>query len=649
MQYAHDKKLIHRDIKPENMLFDQRNTVVLSDFGIALLAQSSHSLSTQEVAGTAAYMAPEQFQGKPRRASDQYALGVVVYEWLSGALPFHGSFSEMASQHLFVPPPPLRQKVPAISLDVEQVVLKALEKDPLRRFESVQAFAAALERTCQKVPSLQDAPSSEVIPPSELPLSGGRIGALLPTQLPSPTNVVTPSSQYLPPTFGTIPVHTPDVSFPFIKEPVPSEKSQTLGPLQRRISRRAVVMGLGGLVGVSVVGCGITWLARSQRPQGSSRVATSTAEARTTVTSATDVYARAVATSGVMFGFDAEHTHANPYERILNPTTVSGLTKRWAYQAGNGINSSPAVVGGVAYVGSQDHNLYAIDAISGVKKWAYQTENIIYSSPAVVGGVVYIGSLDGNLYAIDAVSGTKKWTYQTGNGIYSSPTVADGVVYASSADRSLYAIDAVSGVKKWVYQTDSYITSSPAVADGVVYVGSYDKSLYAIDVASGIKKWAYQTGDHIDFSSPTVVGGVIYVGSQDHNLYAIEVVSGVKKWAYQTRSYIDSSPAVADGVVYIGSVKDHSLYAIDAASGSLKWTYQTGGDIESSPTIAGGVVYISSRDGSLYAIDAASGSLKWTYQTGNIIDSCPAVADGMVYVGSQDHNLYAFYLPDRPS
>lgn len=84
LQYAHDQQLIHRDIKPENILLDHDNTLVLSDFGIALMAQSSRYQSTQEVAGTAAYMAPEQFQGKPRLASDQYSLGVVIYEWLTG-------------------------------------------------------------------------------------------------------------------------------------------------------------------------------------------------------------------------------------------------------------------------------------------------------------------------------------------------------------------------------------------------------------------------------------------------------------------------------------------------------------------------------------------------------------------------------------
>jgi len=145
LQYAHDEKLIHRDIKPENMLLDRDNTLVLSDFGIALMSQSSRSQSPQEVAGTAVYMAPEQFQGHPRRASDQYALGIVVYEWLTGDRPFHGSFSEIASQHLFVPPSSLREKVPTIPLAVEQVVLKALAKDPAARFASVQAFATALQ------------------------------------------------------------------------------------------------------------------------------------------------------------------------------------------------------------------------------------------------------------------------------------------------------------------------------------------------------------------------------------------------------------------------------------------------------------------------------------------------------------------------
>jgi len=149
LQHAHNEKLIHRDVKPENMLLGRNNDVLLSDFGIALITQSSRYQSTQDVIGTVAYMSPEQIQGKPRPASDQYSLGIVVYEWLSGDRPFHGSFTELCTQHIIAPPPPLHEKIPAISPDVEQVVLSALAKDPKQRFGSIQAFANALEQASQ--------------------------------------------------------------------------------------------------------------------------------------------------------------------------------------------------------------------------------------------------------------------------------------------------------------------------------------------------------------------------------------------------------------------------------------------------------------------------------------------------------------------
>src|SRR5215471_5067623 len=150
LYYAHQEQLIHRDIKPENLLLGRNHEVLLSDFGIAIIAQSSPQ-QAQDTAGTIAYMAPEQLQGKPRPASDQYALGIVVYEWLSSERPFHGTFAELYSQHLFVSPPPLHEKVPSISPEVEQVVLTALAKDPKARFASVQAFAIALEQASQGI------------------------------------------------------------------------------------------------------------------------------------------------------------------------------------------------------------------------------------------------------------------------------------------------------------------------------------------------------------------------------------------------------------------------------------------------------------------------------------------------------------------
>src|SRR5436853_6331374 len=143
------QKVIHRDVKPENILVGRHEEVLLSDFGLAALSHSSGSLSTQEAMGTLAYMAPEQIEGHPRAASDQYALGIVVYEWLCGSRPFEGSATEVMVQQLTMPPPPLHQQVATIPLGIEQVVLKALAKDPKERFASVHDFAQALEQASQ--------------------------------------------------------------------------------------------------------------------------------------------------------------------------------------------------------------------------------------------------------------------------------------------------------------------------------------------------------------------------------------------------------------------------------------------------------------------------------------------------------------------
>ncbi len=161
VQYAHDQRLIHRDVKPENMLLDAREHVLLADFGLALLTPT-RSASTQAMdptmAGTAPYLAPEQVQGQPRAASDQYALGVVVYEWLSGQRPFKGTPIEVALQHVQASPPPLREHLPDLPPEVEEVIMRALAKTPEQRFPSVQDFATALENAFQKAVSLRFTP-----------------------------------------------------------------------------------------------------------------------------------------------------------------------------------------------------------------------------------------------------------------------------------------------------------------------------------------------------------------------------------------------------------------------------------------------------------------------------------------------------------
>ncbi|MFZ3060679.1 MAG: PQQ-binding-like beta-propeller repeat protein [Candidatus Methanoperedens sp.] len=345
-----------------------------------------------------------------------------------------------------------------------------------------------------------------------------------------------------------------------------------------------------------------------------------------------------------MFRHDLSHSGTS--NEILEPP----LELLWRYTTGGPISSSPAVSGGVVYVGSyKDNNVYAIDAVAGVLKWKYMmTGSIVDSSPAVTGGVVYVGSSDNNVYALDSTTGALKWKYMTGGWVYSSPTVSGGVVYVGSSDNNVYALDSATGALKWKYMTDDDYYSSPTVSGGVVYVGSWDNNVYALNSATGALKWKYMTGDWV-LSSPIVSGGVVYVGSSDNNVYALDSATGALKWKYITGGRVISSPAISGGVVYVGSYEDNNLYALDSATGALKWKYTTGGSISSSPAISGGVVYVGSYDANVYAIDAATGALKWKYMTGGAVRSSPAISGGVVYVGSTDGNLYAFKPSNIPT
>ena len=146
LQYAHDRGLVHRDIKPENLLFDSSGTLRVSDFGIAV-PTASRRIDRVDIIGTVAYMSPEQFGEEVDRQSDQYSLGIVVYEWLTGRLPFAvKTDAEAVQHHKHAPVPPMAGAGLSISLEVEEVVKKALAKDPQQRFETITHFAQALAK-----------------------------------------------------------------------------------------------------------------------------------------------------------------------------------------------------------------------------------------------------------------------------------------------------------------------------------------------------------------------------------------------------------------------------------------------------------------------------------------------------------------------
>jgi WD40 repeat protein/serine/threonine protein kinase len=154
--YAHSQGIVHRDVKPANVMIDEQGEALLMDFGLAARQEEAGKL-TQDgaILGTPAYMAPEQAAGQhgpPEPASDQYSLGVLLFELLSGQRPFDGSMQVVIYNHLHLDPPRPSTLIVHLPRDLETICLKCLEKDPGRRYPDCQALADDLRRWLEGEP-----------------------------------------------------------------------------------------------------------------------------------------------------------------------------------------------------------------------------------------------------------------------------------------------------------------------------------------------------------------------------------------------------------------------------------------------------------------------------------------------------------------
>lgn len=625
LQYAHNEKLIHRDVKPENMLLGRHNEILLSDFGIALVAQSSRYQSTRDMAGTMAYMAPEQIQGKPRQASDQYALGIVVYEWLTGDRPFHGSLTELVGQHIIAVPPSLREKVPTISPEVDRIIQTALAKDPRQRFENVQAFANALRDVVPhspstvtvSMPTIESPTGASTLPPDVVPQAPS---GFQPDVLGS--SLTETKSVYLEPDAQAADIVAPSqMSTLLHSSPRGSLRNGVTHFLSQWPPRRRSSLLVGGTLGLLLILAALVITIGPIILVG--KVSSTTTKLPQSVPSTTPA-----------------HLEIVPKWTFL---TDSGV------YAGNAVVSPPTVVNGVLYFGSRNHIVYAVDAETGQKKWAFATGQAVTSSPAVANGIVYIGSTDSSVYALDASTGQKIWTFVTGGYIdFSSPTFVNGVLYVGSDDFKVYALDASTGQKIWTFTTGIDIRSSPIVVNGVLYVSS--DHLYALDANTGQQKWVFPAASY----SPIVVDGNLYVGTQDSNeVYALDANTGQQRWAFPHAGLL----AVANSIVY--AVSNGKGYALDATTGQQRWIFSIGTTIFFPSTVVNGVLYIVSEDGRVYGINARTGHQKWVFSIGGQVSCPPVVINGVLYIGSQsvigengspeDGKIYAFTLPTSSS
>ena len=588
LQYAHNERLIHRDMKPENMLVGRSNEVFLSDFGIALIAQSSRHQSTQEVMGTVTYMSPEHIQGKPRPASDQYSLGIVVYEWLTGDRPFHGSFIEVCTQHMFAPPPSLREKLPTLSPDLEQVVMIALAKDPKQRFASVRAFATALEQASQLGQNqlslsprrniLPSQPLSPAIPVTLLNQSSKLISDGLPanhslvleqaSQPSVPLPVTTPPNQPLPPTILAIlpnPSPEPTTDVPPLRHVSHasgvSGTQRPISQLTRYPSRRMVIVGL---IGLTLLGDGVTWFTTSH---GSiSQQVSSPTPTPTVLPLGTTVYTYHGHSGGLFSAIwspDGKRIASGSYnDRMPHVWDAANGSNLLTYR-GHSDPVWPVVWspdGKHIASGSTDKTVQVWDAANGSHVFTYHghSDSIHAVKWSPDGKRIASGSYDRTVQVWEVIDGNNLFTsHGYDNWVLSVAWSPDGKRIASgSADQTVQIWDAVDGSNLFVYHGHSYYVRSVVWSPNGKHIasGSGDKTVQVWNATNGSNLLAYRGhSDSVRAVAWSPDGKHIASGSADHTVQIWNAANGNNVFTYHGHSDSVDSVAWSPDGKYIAS------------------------------------------------------------------------------------------------
>ena len=383
------------------------------------------------------------------------------------------------------------------------------------------------------------------------------------------------------------------------------------------------------------------------------------------------------------YGFDLTRNRFNPQEGLINATTVSQLNVRWFFSTGSGtgaVSASPTVVDGVAYVGSWNGTMYALDAFSGRPLWTFNINDPnpgdrtgfpgIQSSAAVAAGVVYFGGADANVYALDALTGALRWKRSVGNPdtsvegahVWSSPAVFHGKVYVGKASHldapcvrgAVIALDATTGTEVWRFdplpeRICALDTQKPCGTDTDCAAGRCVPFLVCRSGA-GEQTQSQLCAANADCTAPATCQPPLGGG-------------------------VSSSPAIDEGkgAVYV-SIGDcvgsgntgfaESLVALDAETGTLRWAFTpiaTGNlqdlDFVASPNVFTApegattrrVVGAGNKNGVYYAVDQDTGALVWRQSVvpaGLLggFNASTGVAFGTIYAGTYTGPPFIFAL-----
>ena len=243
----------------------------------------------------------------------------------------------------------------------------------------------------------------------------------------------------------------------------------------------------------------------------------------------------------------------------------------------------------------------------------------IVAPPLQVGNVAYVGTADKFLFAIDTNSGQELWSFETGQSIWGRPSYQEGVIFVASMDRSLHALNADTGEELWLTIFDGALASGPVLNDNLVYVSSFDSHVHAVDIKTGEIAWSAQ-GENWIWGAPAYADGTVYFADINGNVFAVDAQTGEKIWQNQTVGAVQTQPVVSGDIVYVASEGESSeiplgaLRAFSTADGTEIWTQAAPAPLFTTPVVVDDalIVALQSETAIVIAYDVQTGGQLWS-------------------------------------
>ncbi|MBX3082721.1 MAG: serine/threonine-protein kinase [Anaerolineae bacterium] len=523
LDYLHNNQppIVFRDIKPSNIMVDHKGRIRLIDFGIAKNFQANQKGT---MIGTEGYSPPEQYRGEASPQGDIYALGASLHHLATRKdpriePPF--SFHER----------PIRLINSEIPVEFERIVLRAVEYQGTNRFQSAAQMRDAIS-------AMGGAATPVVLQPAPV------AAPMTPQPLPTVEFQSTPATISTPPIMQpTVNVPAPAANNGFdeaisIQELWKFKCEDEIRGIPA-FYKGVVYVGAydNNLYAINADGS-FRWKYPTEGGISSSPVISP--EENTVIFGSEDtrLYGVDIRTGKVSWSFQTEGQMP-----VRSTATVAGgfvffgaddgkfyalrvmgsnARVQWKVELNAEMRSRAAVTNDRIVVATENGEVLGLDT-SGQIKWKYaKSRRAVTGWPLIDNNVAYFGSMDNYVHAVEIINGFGMWRARANKAFVGSPILVGKVIYIGAADNNLYAFDISSGRELWHFTAGSQIVGSPAHANGALYFGCVDHNVYSIEAKKGKLRWTYTTGGPIT-SSPCIVDKTLYIGSTDHHLYALSL------------------------------------------------------------------------------------------------------------------------------